>query len=186
MDACHFVMDGSHQLCHQRLLKSRLRPLDPFAFGTVTSLRFFSFLPGLFLSVHFIIWDVFCLLVRLSSRLRATVGRQTNATSCQNFESVARRKGPAVFRVRSTWSRARRWKAVFFLPRPPSDADECLLAELRARKRKTLPCPRRPTLQHTSPCALAKYLQKSHCGCGGDAFSNFSFSCRRSKSEILQ
>lgn len=31
MDACHFVMDGSHQLvkCHQRLLKSRLRPLDP-------------------------------------------------------------------------------------------------------------------------------------------------------------
>lgn len=119
----------------------------------------YFFLPGLFLSVHFIIWDVFCLLVRPSSRLRATVGRQTNATSCQNFESVARRKGPAVFRVRSTWSRARRWNAVFF-SRPPSDADECLLAELRARKRCRVLVGRhystlhRPRLKNTSRVSL--------------------------------
>lgn len=150
-------MDSSHQLikCHQRLLKSRLRPLDPRS-APLTSLHFF-FLPGLFLFVDFIILDVFCLLVRLSSRLRATVGRQTDETSCQNFESVARRKGPAVFRIRSTWSRRIVGKPFFFFFSPSIRHGRVFVGG--ASRQKTLPCPRRPTLQRTSLSALEKYLQ---------------------------
>lgn len=114
-------------------------PLTCFQHPTIFSSFYCAFSLGLFLSfINFIIWDVFRLLVRQSRRLSATVGRQTNDLRCQNFKSVARRKGPDVFAIPSTWSYCI-VGMLCFIP-TPSDTDKCLLAGLHARKRCL--CPR--------------------------------------------